>query len=415
MSHTKRIVLILIVVVMLIPIAFFLSLRLGPTGPVPANPQATLNAAHADLDENAADLYAAAHAALVGDERAVQKALGEHESNTPLPEIVHEYVAQNAEALEFIRQAALVKDCWFTLALNDPIGTQDYLGDLRSLARLVSLAGDVAAEDHDWSAVAESVCLGSTLARHVDQNPMLLSRLVALACQSLAIDDMLEPLNWDDFPATERYAYMERVLPTLEPLRPMTEVMRQERDDSVWLYSAATSTVPAPVRFLLPAKRYAGEIDLAMKPYFELLELPVYEQTDPGHTLRQQIETLENQTPTMFSVRSFVRTLVASYSRAIELHNRLTAEQRGTRTVLELFRIHVSTGEFPATLDTVTGEFTVDPYSGQPFVYRPAGDSFTLYSLGLDRDDDGGIHAERFGEQFDADPDGDHVFWPIPD
>ncbi len=49
-----------------------------------------------------------------------------------------------------------------------------------------------------------------------------------------------------------------------------------------------------------------------------------------------------------------------------------------------------------------------DPYSGAPLIYRVEGDDFTLYSVGEDFVDDGGVPCEW------NDPSGgDHVFWPI--
>lgn len=51
-------------------------------------------------------------------------------------------------------------------------------------------------------------------------------------------------------------------------------------------------------------------------------------------------------------------------------------------------------GELPATLQELEGkylaELTVDPFTGEPLRYRRAEDSFTIYSVGPDRRDDGG-------------------------
>ncbi len=55
----------------------------------------------------------------------------------------------------------------------------------------------------------------------------------------------------------------------------------------------------------------------------------------------------------------------------------------------------------------------VDPFSGNSLVYKRTRDGFTLYSVGLDQDDDGGRHHPQFGEFTDGRKhDGDYVFWP---
>jgi hypothetical protein len=50
----------------------------------------------------------------------------------------------------------------------------------------------------------------------------------------------------------------------------------------------------------------------------------------------------------------------------------------------------------------------LDPYSGQPFVYRVTDKSFTLYSVGEDCVDDGGLPCD-----WNDDTGGDQVFWPV--
>jgi len=48
---------------------------------------------------------------------------------------------------------------------------------------------------------------------------------------------------------------------------------------------------------------------------------------------------------------------------------------------------------------------TTDPFTGDRFVYRSGGGDFTLYSLGGNGVDDGGVHDPR------ADTN-DVVYWP---
>ncbi len=50
----------------------------------------------------------------------------------------------------------------------------------------------------------------------------------------------------------------------------------------------------------------------------------------------------------------------------------------------------------------------MDPYSGAPLIYKVHGADFTLYSVGEDFVDDGGLPCEWNDESG-----GDHVFWPI--
>ena len=89
--------------------------------------------------------------------------------------------------------------------------------------------------------------------------------------------------------------------------------------------------------------------------------------------------------------------------------------------MLRLFEHADTHGAFPLSLEDLEGTSEIDPFTGEPFIYRLTDDGFTLYSAGLDRDDDGGKHDGRFGEKRGGvygkapAPDGDYVFWPLPD
>jgi hypothetical protein len=148
-------------------------------------------------------------------------------------------------------------------------------------------------------------------------------------------------------------------------------------------------------------------------PLRALAAAPVERQCDPADPLVAQMQTLENEQPSKFNApRMFASIMLPSASRALQIHNRLITRQRGTRTVLELFAHRDCSGAFPESLDALDGDFKIDPFSGQPFIYRPTADGFTLYSVGINRKDDGGQHDPRFGEEKQ---DRDFVFWPIPD
>lgn len=71
---------------------------------------------------------------------------------------------------------------------------------------------------------------------------------------------------------------------------------------------------------------------------------------------------------------------------------------RVSRTGLALLRHKLAHGAYPASLAEIDpeflGEIPVDPFIGQPLVYRPEADGFVLYSLGNNfRDDNGTIES----------------------
>jgi hypothetical protein len=80
----------------------------------------------------------------------------------------------------------------------------------------------------------------------------------------------------------------------------------------------------------------------------------------------------------------------------------------GTRLVIALERYRLAEGQFPAALEALAPRFIEkvpgDPATGMPLEYRREGDRYTLYSLGVDRVDDGGKTAPLAHKALEPDP-----------
>jgi hypothetical protein len=88
----------------------------------------------------------------------------------------------------------------------------------------------------------------------------------------------------------------------------------------------------------------------------------------------------------------------------IEVWQRQKVQDAALITSIAVLRYKADKGRFPDAL-----EMPMDPYSGAPLVYTPLGHDFTLYSLGADFDDDGGMPS-NWGQGKQG---GDQVFWPV--
>jgi hypothetical protein len=66
------------------------------------------------------------------------------------------------------------------------------------------------------------------------------------------------------------------------------------------------------------------------------------------------------------------------------------------RIGLTLERIRAQNGIYPDTLSPISsrlgGEVPVDPFTGNRYNYGHDGSTFTLYSVGMNREDDGARH-----------------------
>ena len=72
--------------------------------------------------------------------------------------------------------------------------------------------------------------------------------------------------------------------------------------------------------------------------------------------------------------------LVPGFTRYAE-HQAFHEAQMGLMQVgLTVEQYHAEHGAYPQTLDVIGGGLPLDPYTGQPFVYEPGTNGFTLYS-----------------------------------
>jgi hypothetical protein len=65
-----------------------------------------------------------------------------------------------------------------------------------------------------------------------------------------------------------------------------------------------------------------------------------------------------------------------------------------SRLAIAISRYRISTGELPKTLQELVGKYIdsipIDPFTGKTLLYQQDGQSYTIYSAGIDRTDDGG-------------------------
>ena len=101
--------------------------------------------------------------------------------------------------------------------------------------------------------------------------------------------------------------------------------------------------------------------------------------------------------------------LAPGMSRVNQLHTRMTAEIHITRAGLAALRHKQERGTWPENLEGLGLEKLDDPFAEGLLRYRPEGEGFVLYSVGQDREDNGGV-AKEGNQEEDFD-----IVWRFPD
>jgi hypothetical protein len=118
----------------------------------------------------------------------------------------------------------------------------------------------------------------------------------------------------------------------------------------------------------------------------------------------------------------FLSILTPALGRACRMGHRNKTDVEATLTIVALLWYKADKGSYPENLrQLITAgyltELPIDLYSGKPLVYRKTDESFILYSVGENIEDDGGkSDTSRKGKPrlWDDHGDSDAVFWPVP-
>ena len=116
----------------------------------------------------------------------------------------------------------------------------------------------------------------------------------------------------------------------------------------------------------------------------------------------------------------FVLTMMPALGRCHEIRYRKKANHEALLAVLAIKLYNLENGKYPCGLDELVADGYLDfvpddPYSQDGLVYKEIGDSFTLYSVGCDYNDNGGeVYKDSDGNtRLWESNGGDAVFWPV--
>lgn len=335
------------------------------------------------------------------------------------------------------------------------------MGEMRSLARLLQIDTALAAEQGDADRVVRNLRALHRVADHAAQPPTTIGQLVGFAVQSLAAGVLVDTLDRaPDLLSDGHFAELDAAIASSnggKPIRFETELERQMFDDILQrvftddgngdgvmtvdgvlghLSTAGLGGGPNPLERAgvgLAAifasgraetrERFSEMMDIAD----ELATKQPFEITgDPYDEAWERLDEDARFPPdvTLMMVSTFVPTLGKATSSG------MLAEARRdvSRVIIALHRHRQASGSFPESLAVLVPEFLpevpVDPFDGQPLRYSLTPDGPLLYSIGVDRNDDGGRRVDRSAGWEPAakaaareasDPlnyDGDWVFFP---
>jgi len=305
--------------------------------------------------------------------------------------LLRKWVQDNSSALEQLQLGSQKSYCWFTQTDQKPQTEMPRLTPIRELAMALQARAMLQAEDDNVTNAVNDMVTLYKFGVHIAVGPKhLIEKLVGIGVKSFAISAAFNILD-------------EKMIDT-DSMKNLQNQLEQ---------LSANYSEPFDVR---GEKVYMqGQIETdpqyhAFKPYLKnALE---YYDTISAKT-PWQIHTEPAQSPPSDN------PLTTDMTKIIEIEYRSRTDTQALITTLALMRYKSDKGAYPAALPELVRagyikELPTDPFSNNPLVYQQTRESFTLYSFGVDYDDDGGDMARnRKGNIRMWANEGDAVFWPV--
>jgi hypothetical protein len=312
------------------------------------------------------------------------------------------------DALSLVREAAAMPRCRFPV--NWEAGAAalfPHYPRLWSLCRLLGARAVVAAaEGRQADAVADLEAM-LRVARHIGAEPALIGQLVQYACLTAAGSALQGVLESTPLEA-EASRGLDEALAAVEVYAPFHAAMQTERAFGMWAFDLARRN---PRRLLgemghdpdsgLPFRLLADARPL-FEPLIKRDQLYFLRRISARITRWQErrpmdpadpLEDPEGFFPWYARIsRIFDPALHGAASKRDEAAARLAL----ARCALALDACRRQTGSYPRSLDAAQEmrgrPLPEDPFTGGPFRYRLRGDGYLLYSVGANRQDDGGVN-----------------------
>ncbi|MGO8744897.1 MAG: hypothetical protein ACLQNE_02800 [Thermoguttaceae bacterium] len=318
------------------------------------------------------------------------------------------FLKRQSSALALVRQAAAKPGCTFDRDYGRPSLSMllPELGPLRAAARLLALDAICRADDKDYRGAIEDVNAMFRIAEHVNTEPILVSLLVAMAIEDLAIDTLrhllasgrVPPENLATIHVPDGMSYrtrLRRVIRMQEAFGLATT--GQIGDGQVGLAEIGGMTgksgthaihrIPTPLyRVFLLGDEIAAQAQFAAR-----MESAAGWSYDRARGAAQELQAYPGGV--------VMASLNASLGPTIEVAERAEARLGTARLGLALCAYRARHGQFPGTLDDLAPDFIPavprDPFDGQAMKFKRTGHGAVVYSIGPDITDDGGASFDR--------------------
>lgn len=368
---------------------------------------AELNATYPEppTGENAAPLYEEAFEALAAE-------------GTQSPS----FLAKNQKTLTLLHQAAAKKHCRYPVDLTEGFNAKlPHLAKLRTCAQLLEKDAVANAGKGRMDLAAQSVMDCLQLARSLDQEPLLISQLVRVACDAIAQSSLEDSLSLKAF-SEEQLVRLQAAFSkeTVSVGGCLSRALAGERCGSITIFQTPPSEFAklsgdlgenSPFKSQAEFERYRKSADFVvdfnlcldlLSNWAAVVSAPFPECLEAADVWEPQASDRINEAKSKGCRIStlMLPTMRPQLEKVADRVGQLRAAEVGL--AVERYR-QAHQNALPNSLNDLTPQFLetvpADPYDGKPLRFKklsPKG--YAVYSVGRNREDDGGTSKPSGGK-----------------
>lgn len=278
-----------------------------------------------------------------------------------------------------------------------------YLAEARDLARLLSAEADVKAARGDYAgafdAGLDTIQMGQDLAR----GGTLIHGLVTIAMEAIAHAAILKHV--DKLSAADCDRLATRLESVLKTQVTFPQILQEESYFSLTSLSKLKGNEAASL--INPNEGLGGEETPRWQKtvggvyWHYMRDRTLHELEDYYGALQAEMQKPYAERKPVPEPKSPIAAMIAPvFSQANTKFDETDMRNRLLVILLKVRSYRLKQGQLPASLNVVGSDpaVTTDPFSAKPFVYKPQGGDYLLYSVGPNLKDDGGIPADEMSQ-----------------
>ncbi len=366
---------------------------------------------------NAADVYQKAFDAYVGDEE-IEETLPIFNPDIKLPppveplpdemvQLIEDYLADNAEAIALLEDAALIDTCRFPIDLKGEYirVLLPHLGQLRRGARTLRLQSMIDADRGNYDLATQRCITITALARSLKNEPIPLSSLVSMNIQVMAYDQIEILINRHNLDEDQLLSLSDAI-ETADFDKMLLRAMVGEWcgkyayfHDSRFLVSMFFMNV-LDNHLFLTLWRVLGFLDIDRSCSIGIMQDNIDYAQNTSWPLPASVD-IDGRIPWTCRVTGL---MASNYSTMCRAFVGIEARHRTIITGIAAERYRQKHGQLPEQLHDLVPEFLEaipeDPFSGQALCYRLEDSGAIIYSVNSDGIDDGGYWLNKNTEPY---------------